>query len=292
MYFNRVIPENDNIARMLQSDLHEYIEISRIRPGPDEIMIDTVRIPSSEEAEIKKQLHENLELIEQKIMEPTQWIVKTDRFETSLNQRLIDAKINSYRFWQKTVIGLVLGLAFLLLVVLGFMIARPLIKPQPVLSTLPNLQYSAYEGYEDEFVDLLQEQKELFMRYLRVMLIFPRGSLFPIQIISAFQRFTQANRIDLKLKDEILNESIEEKTAYVILEDETLAQLIELAAQKKLTIGDQIGILGYGDSPLKRVIANGITVIDISYEDCKPGGMRQMKAAAKKCLTFVRRNTL
>jgi hypothetical protein len=292
MYLTRMIPESDSIIKILQSDLPDHVKISRIRPGPDELTIDTVRIPSSKEAEIKNQLHENLHLIEQRIMEPTQWIVRSDRLETSLNQQIIDAWINSYQFWQKIVVGLILGLVLLLLVVLGFMIVRPLKKPQPVLSTLPNLQYAAYEGYENEFVALLQQHRDLFMRYLQVVLVFPRGSLFPIQIISAFQRFTQANHIDLQLKDEIEDEVIEAKTAFVILEDETLAQLIEITTQKNLVIGDQIGILGYGDSPLKRVISNGITVIDISYEDCESRGMRKMKTAAKKCLEFIKRNSL
>ena len=292
IYLNKVSPESDSIIHIRQSDLPDFVNISRIRPGPDKIRIDTVRIPATEEDEIINQLYENLRLIEQKIMEPTQWIVKSDRFETSLNQRIIDVKINSYQFWQKIVVGLMLGLVFLLLIVLGFMSFRPIRKPQPVLSTLPNLQYSAYEGFENEFVALLQQHRKLFIRYLKVVLVFPRGSLFPIQIISAIQRFTQANRIEMQLKDEIKHEVIENKTAFVILEEETLARLIEIASEKNLVIGEQIGILGYGDSPLKRVIAKGISVIDISYEDCKPGGMRQMKTATKKCLKFIKRNSL
>ena len=80
--------------------------------------------------------------------------------------------------------------------------------------------------------------------------------------------------------------------AFVILEEETMAQLIELASEKDLTIGEELGILGYVDSPLKRIIANGITVIDISYPDCDPSGIRQIRQGSRKCLAFVKRNSL
>ena len=218
--------------------------------------------------------------------------MKSDRFETSLNQKIIDAKIGSYHFWQKIVVGLIFSLVFLSLVMLGFIIARPIRKPQPVYSTLPNLQYSAYEGFEDEFVGLLQKHKGLFMKYLHIVLIFPRGSLFHIQIISAFQQFTLSIHIDFQINDRIQAGNLAEKMAFVILEEETMAQLIELASEKDLTIGEELGILGYVDSPLKRIIANGITVIDISYPDCDPSGIRQIRQGSRKCLAFVKRNSL
>jgi len=157
---------------------------------------------------------------------------------------------------------------------------------------LPNLQYSAYEGFENELIGLLQKHKDLFMKYLHIVLVFPRGSLFPIQIISAFQKFTQTSHIDFQIKDEIQAGILAEKMAFVILEEETMAQLIEFALEKNLAIGEALGILGYGDSPLKRIIANGITVIDISYQRCKPSGIRQIRQASRKCLTFVKRNSL
>lgn len=292
IYLNRFIPESDSIINLLQAGRPEYVEIGTLRKGPGKIRIDTLRFPSVDEAEIKSQLHENLRNLELKIIAPTQWIVKSDRFETSLNQKIIDAKIGSYHFWQKIVVGLIFSLVFLSLVMLGFIIARPIRKPQPVYSTLPNLQYSAYEGFEDEFVGLLQKHKGLFMKYLHIVLIFPRGSLFPIQIISAFQQFTLSIHIDFQINDRIQAGNLAEKMAFVILEEETMAQLIELASEKDLTIGEELGILGYVDSPLKRIIANGITVIDISYPDCDPSGIRQIRQGSRKCLAFVKRNSL
>jgi hypothetical protein len=292
VYINRFIPESDSIIHLLQADRPEYVEIGTVRTGPGDIRIDTLRFPSTEEAEIRNRLQENLHTLEHKIMAPTQWIVRSDRFQTSLNRKIIDAKINSYHFWQKMVVGLILGLVFLLLIVLGFIIVRPIRKPQPVYNTLPNLQYSAYEGFEDEFTGLLQKHNELFTKYLHIVLIFPRGSLFPIQIISAFQQFTQSYHIDFQINDTIQAVKLAEKMAFVILEEETMAQLIEMAAEHDLAIGEDLGILGYVDSPLKRIIANGITVIDISYPDCEPSGMRQIRQATRKCLTFIKRNSL
>lgn len=279
----------------MQLDSSRYfldMYLTRLIPESDSIL-NTIRLHSSEKDKTKNQLDENLNIIENKIIEPIRFIVRSDRNETRLNQTIIESKIRSYHFWQKIVVFLVLGLIFLLIFFLVFILFRPLEKPRPVYNTLPDHQYSAiYEGFENELTEILQKHKNLFKKYIRIILIFPRGSFFPIEIISAFQKFCHDNNITFQVNDKMKIENLGEKMAFVLLEDETMATLVEAISGMNLIIGEQVGILAYEDSPLKRIVANGITVIDTAFQDFDPSGHRHMKPASGKCLRLIQRNSL
>jgi hypothetical protein len=291
MYFNRVVPKNDSIINILNSDKSEDIEILKIEPGAGEFRIDTIIMHSSEKEEIKNYLDENLNIIEKRIMEPTQWIVRSDRTETRLNQQIIDTEIKSYHIWEKIVLILALGLVLILIIVTVLILVIPLEKPLPVYNTLPNQQYSAiYEDFENELTGILQSNNSLFRKYVQINLIFPRGSFFPIEIISAFQKFSYDNNIKFQVNDKLKTENIKEKMAFVMLEDETMVQLLESSDKMNLVIGEQVGILAYGDSPLKKIIANGITVIDTSNKNFEQKGFLYKKPEAN--IRLIKRNSL
>jgi len=291
LYLSRIIPENDSILNILHTEKPVYLEISKIKPDSGKFRIDTIRLHSSRKDEVLNHMTENLNILEKKIMNPTQWIVKSDRSKLRVNQKIIDERIRLYHIWQKVVISLVFGIILLMVMVLIYILSRPLEKPRPVYDTLPNQQYSAiYDNFENELTDILQNNKDLFIKYTKIILIFPKGSFFPIQIISAFQKFTHENDITFQVHDKLNTENLKVKTAFVILEDESLAYLVEAANGMNMIIGEQTGILAYGDSPLKKLVANGITAIDTLFQDCGQSGSRYVKS--KKCLTFIKRNSL
>ncbi|GAI25221.1 unnamed protein product, partial [marine sediment metagenome] len=109
---------------------------------------------------------------------------------------------------------------------------------------------------------------------------------------SALQKFCLRNSFVLQVQDKIKMGTIVEKHAFVLLEDETLVQIIESASRKNLTIGEQVGILAYGDSPLKRIVAHGITVIDTLFENTELTTIRERKRIPKNFLSLINRNSL
>ena len=293
MYFNKFVPKNDSILGHLDFYKSENIELPRIRPEKGVLRIDTLRLNISAKSEIKNLLAENLNILEKRIIEPTQWIVKSDRNLTKSNQKIIDARIKSYHVWQKIVLILTLGMIFLLLIDLALILISPIEKPQPLYNTLPNLQYSAInDSFEDDLIHLLQSNKDLFLKYIQINLVFPRGSFFPIEIISAFQKFSYDINLKFDVHDKLKNENLTEKMAFVLLEDETMVHLLEASEKKNLVVGEQVGILAYGDSPLKRVVADGITVIDPTYQDSEETGFLYKKTTGKSNIRFIKRNSL
>ncbi len=292
-FVNQVIPESDSIVNALHQARIDFIEIKRIRPGIFGFQYDTIKINISEQDIIRNYLTENLNVVRNEILKPTQWIVRNDRVQNRQNQEFVGEKIKLYTVLIKIIIGLTIGVLILLILAIIYIVSRPLDKPLPVMNSLPNKQYSAiYDSFEDELIEILVMAKDLFSKYDEIHLIFPRGSFFPIEIISALQKFCLRNSFVLQVQDKIKIDTIGEKHAFVLLEDKTLVQIIESTSGKNLTIGEQVGILAYGDSPLKRIVADGITVIDTLFANTELTTVREGKRIPKNYLSFINRNSL
>ena len=55
--------------------------------------------------------------------------------------------------------------------------------------------------------------------------------------------------------------------AYLTIDDNDLVTIVETAIANKWRIGKDIGIISYNDTPLKKVVANGITVISTCFAE-------------------------
>ena len=202
-------------------------------------------------------------------------------------------KISSFHLWQKIVSLLTLGLVAILLFVLIYILIRPLEKPRPIFSRLPDQRYlTPFEGFEMEMITLLEKHHQLFRKYEELFLVFPSGGLFPGEIVSVFLNFCEIHQMPFHQKETLVSDDVKKGVAFVILEDTVLAEFVELTTEKDLVIGQDAGVVSYGDSPLKRIVANGITVIENRVENCVPPEGRSKKAPLKHCLSFIERKSL
>ena len=59
---------------------------------------------------------------------------------------------------------------------------------------------------------------------------------------------------------------ITEGLVYIILMEDDLAIVIERILEKKLKVGTDVGVISYNETPLKRIILDGITTISTDYQ--------------------------
>ena len=52
---------------------------------------------------------------------------------------------------------------------------------------------------------------------------------------------------------------------YLVLDDNSLVNLVQQANGKNYQLGKDIGIISYNDTPLKSIVANGITTISTDF---------------------------
>jgi len=65
----------------------------------------------------------------------------------------------------------------------------------------------------------------------------------------------------------IENEKINAGEAYITVMEDDLVNLIERLMQLNLKAGEDIGIISYNETPIKKIILNGITTISTNFAE-------------------------
>ncbi len=128
---------------------------------------------------------------------------------------------------------------------------------------------AVFQDFKMDIYHALEKSIAQLKRYEKLILVFPRHLTYPYpeEIIVGFRRFCAFENFEYEIIGEV-NEytKLKSKTAYIVLEETDLVNLIKNAKQNNLAVKDDIGILSYNDTPLKEVLADGISVITTDFE--------------------------
>lgn len=128
-------------------------------------------------------------------------------------------------------------------------------------------KYSAiYENFENDIYEALSSAKEVLAKYHTLKIIFPKRSYFPKEITSGFKKFCQQYAFNHIIVNDIGNEPISEGEAYINLMEDDLVTLIERIISLNLKMGKDVGVISYNETPLKKLLSNGITTISTDFK--------------------------
>jgi DNA-binding transcriptional regulator YhcF (GntR family) len=83
--------------------------------------------------------------------------------------------------------------------------------------------------------------------------------------LNKYKNFCEENDYNFEIIPDFENHSLKSGDVYIIPNDRHLVSVIEQARKQKLKIGKDVGIISYNDTPLKKVIENGITTISTDF---------------------------
>lgn len=128
-------------------------------------------------------------------------------------------------------------------------------------------EYGAvYENFEKDIYDALDQAREQLGKYHTIKIIFPENSYFPLEILKGFYAFCQEYAFNYKVVHETATEDIGAGEVFLILMEDDLVILIERILASSLVIGTDVGLISYNDTPLKKIILNGITTISSDFK--------------------------
>ncbi|MFL5807958.1 MAG: GntR family transcriptional regulator [Flavisolibacter sp.] len=125
---------------------------------------------------------------------------------------------------------------------------------------------AVYENFEKDIYNSLKQALELLQKYHTIKIIFPDNSYYPEEIIKGFTSFCQEYAFNFKVVHDIDEETINKGEVFINLMDNDLVVLIERVLESKLKVGKDIGVISYNETPLKKIILNGITTISTDFE--------------------------
>jgi DNA-binding transcriptional regulator YhcF (GntR family) len=128
-------------------------------------------------------------------------------------------------------------------------------------------RYAAiYENFEKDIYDSLEQLKDTLSKYNTIKIIFPEYTYHPQEILKGFYKFCRQYAFDYKVIHDVTKEPIKEGDVFMSLMEEDLVKLLEKILVTKLKVGNHVGVISYNETPLKKILLNGITTLSTDFE--------------------------
>jgi DNA-binding transcriptional regulator YhcF (GntR family) len=128
------------------------------------------------------------------------------------------------------------------------------------------LNYPAvYQNFVKDIYEGLLKGKAKLNKYKKLIMIFP-GFREPLGMKIGFEKFCNDHAFEYEIITEFKNREITKGEVYIIPSDRDLVSVIEKAKLQNLQLGTDYGIISYNETPLKKVVENGITTISTHFE--------------------------
>lgn len=124
---------------------------------------------------------------------------------------------------------------------------------------------AVYETFEKDIYDALEQAVEKLSKYQTIKIIFPDYTYHPKQILQGFYRFCNQYAFNYEVVADVSAAVISEGEVYITLMENDLVILIEKIIETKYIVGEQVGVISYNETPLKKIILNGITTISTDF---------------------------
>lgn len=165
---------------------------------------------------------------------------------------------------------------------------------------LPELKRNVaavYQDFKTDIYEALTEGLDLLKRYEKLILVYPRNTVYPypVDILHGFQKFCTDMRFGFEVLDEIDTDmELRTNDAYIIIEESDLVNLIKQVRDKKFTLGKDIGVISYNDTPLKDLL--GITVVSTDFQVMGETAaymiLKKKKEEVKNVFRFINRHSV
>lgn len=124
---------------------------------------------------------------------------------------------------------------------------------------------AVYQNFKKNIYEGLFKEKSKLKKYNKLIMIFS-GSREPIGMKIGFQKFCHDYSFDFEIITEFKKRELKKGEVYVIPNDRDLVSVIERSKIQEFKIGIDFGVISYNETPLKKIVENGITTISTNFE--------------------------
>ena len=125
---------------------------------------------------------------------------------------------------------------------------------------------AVYEDFETDIYNALVQANDKLSLYNTIKIIFPEYTYHPNEILKGFYRYCQQYAFNYKVVHKIEDEPIQKGEVFINLMENDLVILIEKILTTGLKVGKDVGVISYNETPLKKIILNGITTISTDFQ--------------------------
>lgn len=122
-----------------------------------------------------------------------------------------------------------------------------------------------YQDFGQSVYNGLTEVLPLLSRYKRFQFLYPEYTNHPYESVLFFEKFCKDNKIKSSVLTDSSKFKVEAGTAYFSVSDRLLGRFLEECRENNLEPGRDTGIISYNETPMKKFIYKGITVMSTDF---------------------------
>jgi DNA-binding transcriptional regulator YhcF (GntR family) len=135
-------------------------------------------------------------------------------------------------------------------------------QTNPDLKSYPAI----YQNHLKDIYNGLLKGKSKLEKYEKLVLIFP-GFREPLGMKIGFENFCKDHKFSFEITPEFKNRELKKGEVYIIPNDRDLVSVILKSKSQNLKLGTDYGIVSYNETPMKKIVENGITTISTNFEE-------------------------
>ncbi|WP_321343416.1 GntR family transcriptional regulator [uncultured Draconibacterium sp.] len=122
-----------------------------------------------------------------------------------------------------------------------------------------------YQNFGETVYQSLDTHKDAISEYKRFTLFYPDFTYHPHEVVDNFERFGKDNNINYRVITTFEEFDLQEGDLYFLVSDRTLARFLDQCSEKGFEPGREVGVISYNETPMKKYVKEGITVISTDF---------------------------
>ncbi len=123
-----------------------------------------------------------------------------------------------------------------------------------------------YQDFGLPVLDELEKVLHLLRKYERLVFIYPEYTNHPYDSVEYFKKFCRKHHFKYEVLKDSNQFDIRKGVAYLSVSDRILGRFLEQTREKGLEPGDDVGFISYNETPMKKFIYKGITVLSTNFQ--------------------------
>lgn len=127
-------------------------------------------------------------------------------------------------------------------------------------------QSAVYQNFGTSVYNCLEQHLESIQKYNHFTFFYPPFTYHPKTAIDYFRKFCNDYQIKYSVIFDEEKFRIKKGGLYLLVSDRTLAWFLNQCAEKGFEPGREAGVISYNETPMKKYVKNGISVISTDFE--------------------------
>lgn len=124
-----------------------------------------------------------------------------------------------------------------------------------------------FQDFGKAFYEALKQGIDLFKKYKKVVFVYPAFTNHPKETVTFFKKFCTDFDLNHKVITNPKDFFIQKDIAYISVSDRILGMFLEQCREKDLEPGKDVGFLSYNETPMKKFIYKGISVVTTDFNE-------------------------